>query len=81
MTKPAPTLPFVPRGLSREQAAIYVGVGVSTWDQMVQDGRMPRPRQINARLVWDRLEVDMHFADLPVQAPPDKRFGFLKEAR
>lgn len=80
MTKPKADLPFVPRGLSREQAAIYVGVGVSKWDEMVKDGRMPRPRKVDARLIWDRVEVDLAFADLPVDAP-DQRFAFLRGAR
>src|SRR5581483_2672696 len=55
-----------PRGLSREQAAAYVGVGTSLFDEMVRDGRMPAPKEINSRRVWDRLQLDAAFA-----APPD----------
>jgi predicted DNA-binding transcriptional regulator AlpA len=58
-----PNLP--PRGLSREQAAAYVGVSVTTFDLMVADGRMPQPREINRRNVWDRIELDEAFARLP----------------
>ena len=54
-----------PRGLSRVEAAAYVGVSPSLFDQMVADGRMPVPKVINSRRVWDRLEVDAAFADLP----------------
>ena len=32
---------------------------------MVADGRMPGPRPIDARKVWDRLELDAAFSDLP----------------
>jgi hypothetical protein len=43
-----PSLP--PRGLSRGQAAEYIGVGVTKFDELVNDGRMPdafklRPRR------------------------------------
>jgi predicted DNA-binding transcriptional regulator AlpA len=57
-----------PRGLSRVQTAAYIGVSPSLFDGMVRDGRMPEPRCINARLVWDRFEVDAAFAELPHRA-------------
>ena len=53
-----------PRGLSRAQAAAYVGVSPTLFDAMVQDGRMPRPARINARTVWDRVKLDQAFAAL-----------------
>ncbi len=53
-----------PRGLSRVQAAAYIGVSPSLFDQMVLDGRMPKPVRINARTVWDRLQLDEAFAAL-----------------
>jgi excisionase family DNA binding protein len=56
---------YPPRGLSREEAARYVGVGVTLFDEMVADGRMPKPKVINRRVVWDRLALDAHFTDLP----------------
>lgn len=54
-----------PRGLSRPAAAEYVAVSPSKFDQMVADGRMPEPKQIDRRKVWDRLELDGAFAALP----------------
>lgn len=32
---------------------------------MVADGRMPKPKRINNRRVWDRHELDAAFAALP----------------
>lgn len=58
-------LPCAPRGLSREEAAAYICVGVTKFDEMVGDGRMPKPKRIDGRLVWDRLKVDAYFTDLP----------------
>lgn len=54
-----------PRGLSRVQAAEYIGVSPSLFDQMIEDGRMPRPKRINARTVWDRIKLDEAFSSLP----------------
>ncbi len=56
---------YPPRGVSREEAARYIGVGTTKFDQMVDDGRMPKPKRIDGRLVWDRLKLDAAFSDLP----------------
>jgi predicted DNA-binding transcriptional regulator AlpA len=53
-----------PRGLSRVQAAEYVGVSPTKFDELVADGRMPRPKRIDARRVWDRLALDESIAAL-----------------
>lgn len=57
-----------PRGLSRVEAAQYIGVSPSLFDEMVKDGRMPTPKPINARKVWDRLKLDQAFEALPDSA-------------
>lgn len=59
-----PTL--APRGLCREAAAAYAGVSPSTFDKLVKDGRMPPPRCIDARRVWDRHALDLAFDELPM---------------
>ena len=53
------------RGLHREEAAIYVGVSSSKFDELVNDGRMPKPKKIDARKVWDMRALDLAFDDLP----------------
>jgi excisionase family DNA binding protein len=50
-----------PRGLSRVQAAEYVGVSPSTFDKMVANGEMPTPKRIRARLIWDLRRLDCAF--------------------
>lgn len=57
-----------PRGLSREQAAAYIGVSAGLFDRMVDDGRMPRAKRIDGRRVWDRHQLDRAFAALPDEA-------------
>lgn len=54
-----------PRGLSRSEAAAYIGVSPSLFDAMIRDGRMPGPKRINARTVWDRRQLDTAFEAIP----------------
>jgi predicted DNA-binding transcriptional regulator AlpA len=61
-----------PRGLSRVQAAAYIGVSPSLFDEMVIDGRMPKPTRINSRTVWDRVKLDDAFAALPDDDTPEE---------
>ncbi len=53
------------RGLSRVEASEYIGVGTTKFDQMVVDGRMPKPKRIDGRSVWDRQQLDLAFSALP----------------
>lgn len=59
------SIAYAPRGLSRDDAARYVGVGATKFDEMVADGRMPKPKRIDGRVVWDRVKLDAAFTDLP----------------
>jgi hypothetical protein len=42
-----------------------VGVGSTKFDEMVKDGRMPKPKRVDGRTVWDRIALDAAFTDLP----------------
>ena len=68
---------LAPRGLSRLQAAGYIGVSPNLFDAMVKDGRMPTPKEINTRVVWDRRKLDTAFELLPdiggVTLEPDRK--------
>lgn len=61
----ADPIAYPPRGLSRDEAARYVGVGTTKFGEMVADGRMPKPKKIDERVIWDRLRVEAAFTDLP----------------
>jgi predicted DNA-binding transcriptional regulator AlpA len=61
-----PSLP--PRGLKRVWAAAYIGVSPTKFDEMVDDGRMPKPKRIDGRTVWDRKALDDAFDALPDDA-------------
>ena len=45
----------------REEAAIYVGVTLATFDQMVNDGRLPKPSEFDGEFVWDLVQLDRAF--------------------
>jgi predicted DNA-binding transcriptional regulator AlpA len=61
----------VVRGLRREDAARYVGVSPSFFDEMVKGGRMPQPFRVTDRVViWDVRDLDQSFEELKAgQAP------------
>lgn len=59
------SLSYPPRGLSREEAARYIGVGPTKFDELVASRRMPKPKQIDGRVLWDRIALDAAFSDLP----------------
>ncbi|RWR12042.1 hypothetical protein D2T33_10165 [Sinirhodobacter populi] len=61
----APIAPPTRRGLSRVEAAAYIGVSPSTFDKMVQAGEMPAPKRVYARVIWDVRALDLAFDDLP----------------
>jgi len=57
--------PVPRRGLSRIEAAMYLGISLSKFDDLVEDTRMPKARLIDGRKVWDIYELDMAFDNLP----------------
>lgn len=46
------------RGLRREEAARYVGVSPTKFDDLVRDGRMPKAKRIDGCVVWDLRRLD-----------------------
>ena len=54
--------------LSRVLAAGYIGVSPTKFDQLVVDERMPKPKRIDGRVVWDIQALDLAFEVLPDDA-------------
>jgi predicted DNA-binding transcriptional regulator AlpA len=52
------------RGLSREMAAAYIGVGVTKFDELIAQKLMPEGIRIGGRVVWDIRRLDDAFDDL-----------------
>ena len=70
-----PLVPIADKfGLARAEAAEYIGVGVDKFDEMVKDGRMPKPKLVDSKKLWMRSKIEKAFAELPEEgqnpAPP-----------
>lgn len=62
------TLPptLAPRLIGRAAAAAYVSVAPGTFDEMVTNGRMPRPLVLGGRRkAWDVRKLDVAVDQLP----------------
>jgi predicted DNA-binding transcriptional regulator AlpA len=44
---------------------------------MVSDGRMPKPKRIDGRIVWDRIKLDEAFAALDDEVGPKNEWDDL----
>jgi excisionase family DNA binding protein len=53
------------RGLDENEAAVYLSLSPSFFRKLVAGGRMPRPRLIGERRIWDVEELDLAFKALP----------------
>ena len=71
------TYPLPRRGLSRDEAAAYVGIGSTKFDELVSDGRMPKPFRIDGRVIWDIYDLNSAIDRLKevVAANPWDRVG------
>ena len=58
-----------PRGLARGEAAAYVGIGTTLFDQLVHKGKLPQGIKLEGRALWDRRALDRAMDEL-FDAPP-----------
>ncbi|MBZ9818928.1 hypothetical protein [Mesorhizobium sp. CA4] len=70
--RPSSILPdsLPPVGISREQAAAYIGVSATLFDRLIAEGLMPDARILRGRLVWDVVEVAAAFRAIPHRSEP-----------
>jgi excisionase family DNA binding protein len=59
--------PVPRRGLSRDEAAMYLGISPGKFDELVADGRMPAPVRIDGRKIWDIRRLDVAFDALSME--------------
>ncbi len=59
------------RGLDENEAAIYLSLSPSFFRKLVGQGRMPRPRLVGERRIWDVEELDLAFKALPREGGDD----------
>jgi predicted DNA-binding transcriptional regulator AlpA len=56
---------YAPRWLRRIEAARWVGMSPSKFDQLVKDRRLPKAKTIDGIVVWDRHQLDGAMELLP----------------
>lgn len=72
---PVQAVPLVriePIGVGREDAALLLSIGLSTFEAHVSRGTLPRPRQLGGRAVWlvDELRQAAHALPVSELLPP-----------
>jgi hypothetical protein len=53
-------------------------VSPTLFDEMVADKRMPQPKVVNTRTIWDAVALDIAFDALPIRGsanPWDAAYG------
>jgi hypothetical protein len=60
------------RGLDESESAVYLSLSPSFFRKLVTNGRMPRPRLIGERRIWDVEELDLAFKALPREGGEDR---------
>jgi hypothetical protein len=71
-SRPTPDLrPCPRRGLSRVEAALYLGISPSKFDELRKDGSVGPAHTIGGRKVWDMRDLDAAFDAFPVEHDDD----------
>jgi predicted DNA-binding transcriptional regulator AlpA len=79
---PAPdSIAYAPLGMSAAEAARFLGIGTTLFLELVKERRMPRPRVIRSRRVWDRLEITNAFFELPHEGGDGNAIDELKRSK
>jgi predicted DNA-binding transcriptional regulator AlpA len=58
-------LAYPPRAMKAERAAAYLDMSRSKFLELVEEGRLPKPKIIDGLRVWDRLAIDAAFNVFP----------------
>jgi predicted DNA-binding transcriptional regulator AlpA len=53
------------RGLRRTEAAAFIGISPTKFDEWVDKGIMPKPKRQDGVVVWDMVALDAAFDALP----------------
>lgn len=60
------------RGLRREEAAAYIGISATKFDDWVARQVMPKPKRQDGVVLWDVLKLDEAFEALPEEGGTDR---------
>jgi predicted DNA-binding transcriptional regulator AlpA len=63
------------RGLRRHEAAAYIGISATKFDDWVARGVMPKPKRQDGVVLWDVVQLDDAFDALPDDGGKDGGLG------
>lgn len=67
---------IMPFAVSRQAAAALIGISTSFFDKLVRDGRMPQPRELDGRVLWDSEELRAAWRQVPKRGQATRRNTF-----
>ena len=71
MTRPLSEMrPLPRRGLSRDEAAMYIGISPSKFDELRKTGRIGSPKILDGRKLYAIEMLDEFFDPLPAEGDP-----------
>ena len=70
---------IVPFAVGRQAAAALIGISTGFFDRLVGDGRMPQPRDLDGRVLWDSEEVKAAWRAIPKRGQAVRRNSFDEE--
>jgi predicted DNA-binding transcriptional regulator AlpA len=56
---------YPPRFMGRAEAARYMCVSITTFDELVADGTFPKAKKLKTKAVWDRVDLDLAATAVP----------------
>jgi predicted DNA-binding transcriptional regulator AlpA len=56
---------YPPRAMKADRAAAYLDMSRSKFLELVDRGKLPKPKIIDSMRMWDRLALDAAFNDFP----------------
>jgi hypothetical protein len=73
-------LNYPPRAMRAERAAAYLDISRSLFLELVEEGKLPKPRQWPQHEAprWDRLELESAWDDLNDDRKPERQNTFDK---
>ena len=74
------SLAYPPRLMRVERAAAYLGMSVRFFLQLVEEGKIAKPRRIKGVVAWDRLKLDAFVDDDQEDAPVNSVDQILRGA-
>ncbi len=66
-------------GLPEIEAAAAIGISLSFFRELVEDGRMPKPRVLDSRQIYDVDDLRAAFKNLPRKGDvPSKKWSAVR---